>query len=877
MAEDQLVGRTHELAAAVGALDAGETAGPLVVGSAGVGKTRLAHAVADLVRQRGRRVRVVLPMRALSEIPFGAFGPLLPSQSSPDRGAALAAAERLLGIRHDPLVLLIDDAHLLDSDSLALLTRLVMPRRAQVIATARNDAPLPRALTDLWKDEHLLRLPLEPLPPDDAERLVRSLLGPIATGVAEGLDALARGNPLYLRELIADARSAGALEQIEGVWQLTGDLSTGSRLAEVITRRLEDVEPPARALLSAIAFAERLAVDVCLRLASSDDLDSLEQLHLVTIDAAGGTETVSVGHPLHGEVLLATLTTARRRQLMSHLADALVGAGLPLPGDARRAAVWQLHATGRVSADVALQGAAEALAMFATSQAEQLARHALEAGDSARARLLLARSLSFQARYAEAEGLLARGEAQAADEADRVEFVAARAYNLGFGLGNPQEAAVILQAAAATAKDRDLHARLLADRALFASVTGDFQAVVDATDPILAHEVSPIVRLTAVVNRTLADVMRMVLSDVPARVQEGLALAEALVLDAPLAASQLQTNRLMDLLGRAEVADAVALAEHLYDPEVVTTPGTAILRAMNLGYCRTFSGDLDGAAHLCRLALATEDVDPLGLRSIVPGYLSRVEAMRNRLGATRSLLQAEDGAPPGIRAGVWFGRARAWLAAQEQETDEAERLALKVAAESAEAQHVLWSGDALHDAVRFGRATQAVVRLTELRRYTEGAVLLDLYQRHAEGVEAASGPTLFDVAASLAAGGATLLAAEAAMQAGSCYQRQRQQTDACRAETYARALRGSLRGADTPALRLRVPGLTARQFAVAQLAASGAASATIGRGLRISTRTVDNHLSAVYRALGIGHRDELRSLFPSAPAQQPLPWTRSPI
>jgi DNA-binding CsgD family transcriptional regulator len=52
-------------------------------------------------------------------------------------------------------------------------------------------------------------------------------------------------------------------------------------------------------------------------------------------------------------------------------------------------------------------------------------------------------------------------------------------------------------------------------------------------------------------------------------------------------------------------------------------------------------------------------------------------------------------------------------------------------------------------------------------------------------------------------------------------------------------------------------GLTGTERRVADLAAAGRTNREIAAGLRISVRTVESHLSATYRKLGVRSRTEL--------------------
>src|SRR4051794_25423952 len=86
-AEWPLTGRTEELQRLGALVRAGDVAGVVISGPAGVGKTRLAHEGLRLAEAVGHPVASVTATRAASSLPFGALAPMLPP--SEDASAAL--------------------------------------------------------------------------------------------------------------------------------------------------------------------------------------------------------------------------------------------------------------------------------------------------------------------------------------------------------------------------------------------------------------------------------------------------------------------------------------------------------------------------------------------------------------------------------------------------------------------------------------------------------------------------------------------------------------------------------------------------------------------------------------------------------------------
>ena len=117
-----------------------------------------------------------------------------------------------------PLVLLVDDAHLLDDASATLVHQLVSSRSAFVIATVRTERA--GAGSD--------RRPVEgragrapgagaARPPCSIEALLTSVLGgPVSGATLHGLGERSAGNALYLRELVLAGMESGTLTNRTG-------------------------------------------------------------------------------------------------------------------------------------------------------------------------------------------------------------------------------------------------------------------------------------------------------------------------------------------------------------------------------------------------------------------------------------------------------------------------------------------------------------------------------------------------------------------------------------------------------------------------------------------------------------------------------------
>ena len=137
----------------------------LIAGVAGVGKSRLAAEVTDRIEVSGRPVGRCVANASTLTVPFGAMVHLLP----PFRGRVadltqvLAAAREHINTTLRGGVVLVDDAHLLDHASAALVQHLVRDAEVGVLAVVRSSEAAPEAVDALWTESLVERIDLQPL------------------------------------------------------------------------------------------------------------------------------------------------------------------------------------------------------------------------------------------------------------------------------------------------------------------------------------------------------------------------------------------------------------------------------------------------------------------------------------------------------------------------------------------------------------------------------------------------------------------------------------------------------------------------------------------------------------------------------------------
>ncbi|WP_156746265.1 ATP-binding protein, partial [Mycobacterium sp. 1423905.2] len=140
--------RAEEFRLALAALNDVELQGVALVGDSGAGKSTLARMLAKTAQAAGRTVRFALGTQTGSTVPLGAFSRAVTLEVAHEPAMMLAAAHKTLS-RDKNLLVVVDDAQLLDPLSATLVNQLAANRSARLIVTIRSGEPVLDAVTAL--------------------------------------------------------------------------------------------------------------------------------------------------------------------------------------------------------------------------------------------------------------------------------------------------------------------------------------------------------------------------------------------------------------------------------------------------------------------------------------------------------------------------------------------------------------------------------------------------------------------------------------------------------------------------------------------------------------------------------------------------------
>lgn len=324
------VGRDRELAHLIEALETrpgGDGPVRLLLGNAGVGKTRLAEELSRLAVAAGTTVvwghggsELAAPpfwvwtqiVRALQDRPLvGDLAELVLDEGPVDRFALFdATATAVLAAARDRrLLVVLDDLHATDPATLQLtrfVTRRLRDAPVLVVATVRTVPSLPSDVTE--QIEALGRfgrsIELVGLDPDAVGRLVGR------ADRAEVVHAVTGGNPLFVHQVLRSLPNVSS-PGLDGT-------DVTAALGSAIDSRVRSLGGVARHVLAAAAaWASPLDLRRLAELAEpADPAEVAEAARALVLEGfLTGDDTVSVNHPLVARVAVDGVDDEHRRRL----------------------------------------------------------------------------------------------------------------------------------------------------------------------------------------------------------------------------------------------------------------------------------------------------------------------------------------------------------------------------------------------------------------------------------------------------------------------------------------------------------------------------------------------------------------------------------
>jgi len=403
-AESALVGRRWEMAAVEALLQRameGQGSVVTVVGSPGIGKSRLVREVAGMAAARGVEVFTAYCESHARDIPFQVVARLLRAATGvggldePVARARVRAQapdadpedvllfEDLLGIGDPDVVLpkidpdarrrrltalvnaaslarqasavyVVEDVHWIDevSDSLVADFVAVIPQTPSLVLVTYR----PEYQGALSRVAGAKTIALAPLSDSETAALVSELLGPDSSvgGLATTIAERAAGNPFFAEEMVRELAERGVLRGNRSAYVSTvgaAEVSVPATVQATIAARIDRLDPAAKRTLSAAAvIGLKFSRDLLETLGIDPFLDDLVGGELIDQITFTGNPTYVFHHPLIRTVAYEAQLKSDRAELHRRLAAA-IEARSPASADENAALIAEhLEAAGDLHA-----------------------------------------------------------------------------------------------------------------------------------------------------------------------------------------------------------------------------------------------------------------------------------------------------------------------------------------------------------------------------------------------------------------------------------------------------------------------------------------------------------------------------------------------
>ena len=379
-----LIGRSASLESGVHALTRAHTGHGgtvLISGEAGIGKSRLTHALVDRARETGfvtlggacfeaDRAHPYAPILDLVRVLASVRSPALAAHWFARAAADLvtlfpelqsifveATPRATLSPEEDrrrlfqsftdsvhaiarvqPLLLVIEDVHWSDDATLDLLLHLARRITSQPIAillTFRSDEigqRLTTLLAELDRARCATEIALRPLDSADVSAMLEAIFGDryvLDAAFSRSLHSLTEGNPFFVEEVLKALLESGDIAQTDGVWRARplAQLQVPRTATEAVGRRLAALSDAARRVAAVAAVAGRRFDFAMLQTLTQHEDAALLALIKELIDAQlvveESADRFAFRHALTRESIRVQLLLRERVALHRAIADAL--------------------------------------------------------------------------------------------------------------------------------------------------------------------------------------------------------------------------------------------------------------------------------------------------------------------------------------------------------------------------------------------------------------------------------------------------------------------------------------------------------------------------------------------------------------------------
>ncbi|GAA3275819.1 LuxR C-terminal-related transcriptional regulator [Paenarthrobacter aurescens] len=308
--------------------------GVRVVGAPGSGKTTVLRSVMSNLEKAGVSVHFISGLRTHRSIPYAAIKGLgldvRPGRSGVLDIADVFSSQLAKAGKH---LLVVDDLHLVDSESLAVLEAVRRRSDCPMVATAPETWVFSRGQLAVLNNGREAHLQLDPLHYEQVHFLIAQVLGaPADANTTARILTKSAGNPRLIVRIAETASLSNLLVLKDQQWTMSADSLWNEHLRGTLEALLAELTPDEFTALHIMAILGTARVDVLHKVIHADALEGLERRGFLSVLADNHNGSIAaISPPVIADYFRGSKKLRDRKLLRSKVAGLLEAAPHGVP------------------------------------------------------------------------------------------------------------------------------------------------------------------------------------------------------------------------------------------------------------------------------------------------------------------------------------------------------------------------------------------------------------------------------------------------------------------------------------------------------------------------------------------------------------------
>ncbi|WP_235036112.1 LuxR C-terminal-related transcriptional regulator [Arthrobacter sp. 18067] len=300
--------------------------GVRVVGAPGSGKTTVVRAVMGSLEKTGVDVHFISGLRTHRTIPYSAIKGL-GLEMRPGRSGVFDMADVFSGQLAKPgkHLLVVDDLHLVDNESLAVLEAVRRRSDCPMVATAPETWAFSRSQLAVLNNGREAHLQLDPLHYEQVHMLIAQVLGaPADADTTARILTKSAGSPRLIVRIAETAALSNLLVMKDNQWGMVANTLWNEHLRGTLEALLAELNADEFTALHTMAILGTARVDVLQKVIPSDALEGLERRGFLTVLADHHNGSIAaISPPVIADYFRGNKKLTDRKLLRSKIAGVL--------------------------------------------------------------------------------------------------------------------------------------------------------------------------------------------------------------------------------------------------------------------------------------------------------------------------------------------------------------------------------------------------------------------------------------------------------------------------------------------------------------------------------------------------------------------------